>query len=204
MEKFNTLTGIAVPLLRPNIDTDTIIPAQFLVSLDKSGFGKNLFAGWRILPDGSPNPELPLNDTAYHGGVILIAGVNFGCGSSREAAVWALNEYGFRCVIAASFGEIFYNNCFKNGMLPIILPKEQTERLAAQVSGSNAGATMTIDLMQQCIIAPDRARIDFTIDPARRDVLLEGLDEIGLTLKKEPQIAAFQEADRRKRPWVYR
>ncbi len=206
MKKFTQLTGTAVPLMQPNIDTDAITPGRFLtmtMSAGKASFGASLFADWRFDADGAPKPAFVLNDPAYEGAVILVAGNNFGCGSSREHAVWALAAYGIRCVIAPSFGEIFYNNCFVNGLLPVVLGAEHVQAIADQLSDGVGGRSITVDLDAQTIAAPDGSEVAFAIDAARREALLEGLDAIGMTLKLSDEIVAFQTADRLRRPWIY-
>ena len=206
MEKFTSLTGTAVPLMQPNIDTDAITPGRFLtmtMAAGKASFGAALFADWRFDADGVPKPDFVLNDPAYDGAVILVAGDNFGCGSSREHAVWALGAYGIRCVIAPSFGEIFYNNCFVNGLLPVVLDAERVQGIASQLSSGAGGRAMTVDLMALTVTPPDGFEVPFAVDAGRREALLEGLDAIGMTLKLSDEIAAFQAADRVKRPWIY-
>ena len=202
MEKFVRVTGVAAPLTRPNIDTDVIIPIDDCVSVPRAEQGRCAFRAWRYLPDGSDNPEFVLNRAPFREAVILLAGVNFGCGSSREPAVWALMGLGIRAIIASSFGDIFYNNCFQNGVLPIILPEETVRAIALEVE-SAPYAPITVDL-ENCIIANARSlRIPFNLDQARRSALLEGLDEVGMTLKRETRIADWQQSDRARRPWVY-
>lgn len=202
MQAFTLHTGIAAPLLRINVDTDAIIPSREMKTVGKRGLAEGLFAGWRYLAQGSrePNPEFVLNQPAYKGTSILISGANFGCGSSREHAVWALAEYGIRCVIAPSFGAIFHNNCIRNGLLPLVLEDATIQHLAAQLS---PGAALTIDLESCTLTAPDGAAIAFQVDPGHRMMLLEGLDAIGLTLKHQALIDAHLERDRANRPWVY-
>jgi 3-isopropylmalate/(R)-2-methylmalate dehydratase small subunit len=202
MEKFTRLTGIAAPLLRPNIDTDVIIPIDDCVSVPRAEQGRCAFRAWRYRADGSDNPDFMLNRAPFCDAVILLAGINFGCGSSREPAVWALMGLGLRAIIAPSFGDIFYNNCFQNGVLPIILPDETVRAIAAEVEAAPA-APMTVDLENRIITNARGLRIPFNIDAARHSALLEGLDEVGMTLKREPKIAAWQHSDRIRRPWVY-
>jgi 3-isopropylmalate/(R)-2-methylmalate dehydratase small subunit len=202
MEKFTRLAGIAAPLPRINVDTDQIMPREWCISITKTGFGKGLFGGWRYRPDGSENPEFVLNQPAYRGATILVAGANYGCGSSREMAVWGHLEYGIRAVIAPSFASIFHENCFKNGVLPVVLPQGMVESILGQLA-ARPGATMTVDLTECTVTTPDGGRHEFTVDAPRRTMLLEGLDEIGVTLKHEDAIAAFQGADRGRRPWVW-
>ncbi len=197
MEPFVKLTGIAAPLDRANADTDQIIPKQFLKRIERTGFGQFLFFDWRYLEDGTtPNPEFELNAPALKGAEILVTGKNFGCGSSREHAPWALLDYGFRALIAPSYADIFYNNCFKNGILPITLPEEMVERLIVLLQ-SQPGATMTVDLETQTITCPNGNAIPFEVDPFRRELLLNGLDDIGLTLQHEPDITAFEQRTHR-------
>jgi 3-isopropylmalate/(R)-2-methylmalate dehydratase small subunit len=202
MEKFTRITGIAAPLMRPNIDTDVIIPIDDCVSVPRAAQGRCAFRAWRYLADGSDNPDFVLNRAPFRDAVILLTGINFGCGSSREPAVWALMGLGIRAIIAPSFGDIFYNNCFQNGFLPIMLPEDTVRAIAAEVEAA-PDAPMTVDL-ENCIIANARGlRISFSIDEARRSALLEGLDEVGMTLTREARIAAWQDSDRIRRPWVY-
>ena len=199
MEKFVKLTGVAAPLMRPNVDTDVIIPIRRLVMEDRGQIGAYAFEPWRYLDDGSDNPDFVWNDPAYRGAPILIAGRNFGCGSSREGAVWALWQSGVRVVIAPGFGDIFFNNCFKNGLLAIVLAAETVDALAAQT----AAGRFTVDLETLRLTAPDGAGIAFEVDPLQRDALLQGLDEIAMTLRRGDEIAAFQATDRGRRPWIY-
>ncbi len=201
MEKFTELTGIAAPLPMINVDTDMIIPKQFLKTIKRTGLGKNLFQEMRYDPSGKENPDFVLNRQAYRQARILIAGANFGCGSSREHAPWALLDFGIKCVIAPSFADIFYNNCFKNGILPIALPQSEIDKLLDDAS-RGANATITVDLEAQEIRGPDGGVIAFEIDPFRKKCLLEGLDDIGLTLKKQDNIAAYEQKTRVARPWI--
>ncbi len=201
MERFTTLTGVAAPLLRDNIDTDIIIRVERLTGTTRDSMGAVAFESWRFLPDGAENPGFVLNQAAYRGAPILLAGANLGCGSSREGAVWAMMGMGLRCVIAESFGDIFFNNCFQNGLLPIRLPGDVVRRLAASSSGGNA--RLTIDLERQVVVAADGEAIGFAVEPMRRTALLEGLDEIGLTLQHAEAILAYQAADRVAQPWVW-
>jgi len=202
MQKFTRLRGVAAPLPMINVDTDKIIPKQFLKTIKRTGLGKNLFDELRYETDGREKPDFVLNQPAYRKAQILVAGENFGCGSSREHAPWALLDFGIRCVIATSFADIFYNNCFKNGILPIRLPQSDVDLLMDDARrGSNA--ILTIDLEKQEITGPDGGRIHFEIDPFRKDCLLNGLDDIGLTLQKAPSIDAFEARDRLTRPWLY-
>ncbi len=201
MEKFTTLTGVPAPLPMINIDTDMIIPKQFLKTIKRTGLGKHLFHEMRFDENSNENPDFVLNKPAYRGASILIAGDNFGCGSSREHAPWALLDFGIRCVIAPSFADIFYNNCFKNGILPIRLPQEDIDKLLDDAS-RGANATLTIDLENQTISGPDGGEIRFEIDRFRKKCLLEGLDDIGLTMARADKIAAYEERAQTARPWL--
>lgn len=202
MDKFTTLTGVAAPLPLINIDTDMIIPKQYLKTIKRTGLGKALFAEMRFEEDGvTEKPEFVLNKDAYRKASIIVAGDNFGCGSSREHAPWALKDFGIRCVISTSFADIFYNNCFKNGILPVVVTEEQLKALLDDASrGSNA--TVTVDLEAQTISGPDGGTISFDIDPARKNALLQGLDDVGLTLEKAPAISTFEEKMENNRPWI--
>jgi len=201
MEKFEKLTGIAAPLPLINIDTDMIIPKQFLKTIKRSGLGVNLFDEMRYNDDGSENPDFVLNQPAYRDAEILVAGDNFGCGSSREHAPWAIKDFGIRCVISTSFADIFFNNCFKNGILPIALPQEQVDLLMKDAEkGSNA--RMTVDLESQTITTSDGEQISFEVDSFRKHCLMEGLDDIGLTLEKAAAIDSFEAQASQSRPWV--
>ena len=199
MKPFTTHTGLVVPLDRVNVDTDQMVPKQFLKALTRTGFGKNLFYDWRYLPGEKPNPDFPLNVSRYMGASILLARANFGCGSSREHAVWAVLDYGFRVVIAPSFGDIFYNNCFKNGVLPVRLPDAQMDELFRRAEGRE-GYRLTVDLERQAIEDAEALRIHFEIDPSRREVLLKGLDDIGVTLLHEERITEFENRMRPQAP----
>ncbi len=201
MEKFTTLTAVAAPLPMINVDTDMIIPKQFLKTIKRSGLGVNLFQEMRYLDDGSENPDFVLNKPAYRGAQILVAGDNFGCGSSREHAPWAIVDFGIRCVIAPSFADIFYNNCFKNGILPIVLPAEDMDKLMDD-AGRGANAVLTVDLESQTITGPDGGEIGFEIDPFKKHCLLNGLDEIGLTMENETAISDFEARRRVATPWL--
>ena len=201
MEKFTELTGVAAPLPMINIDTDMIIPKQFLKTIKRTGLGKNLFHEMRYGSDGEENPDFVLNKPAYRNASILIAGANFGCGSSREHAPWAILDFGIKCVIAPSFADIFYNNCFKNGILPIALPQEEIDKLLDDAS-RGANATITVNLETQEIRGPDGGAIRFDIDPFRKKCLLEGLDDIGLTLEKQGSISSYEAKQHAERPWV--
>jgi 3-isopropylmalate/(R)-2-methylmalate dehydratase small subunit len=203
MQKFTTLTGIAASLPMINVDTDMIIPKQYLKTIKRTGLGKGLFADLRYDDKGDPVPDFILHKPPYTEAKILITGENFGCGSSREHAPWALLDFGIRCLIAPSFADIFYNNCFKNGVLPIVLPQADVDKLMDDaVRGANA--TVTIDLERQEISGPDGGRIRFEIDPFRKHCLLNGLDDIGLTLQKASSIDAFEARQRAAQPWLYR
>ncbi len=201
MEKFTTLTGVAAALPIVNIDTDMIIPKQYLKTIKRTGLGTGLFSEMRYNEDGSDNTDFVLNKPAYKGAKILVAGDNFGCGSSREHAPWALLDFGIRCVISTSFADIFYNNCFKNGILPIKVTPEQLEDLMDDAS-RGANSTLTIDLEAQEIKGPDGGTITFEIDPFRKHCMLEGLDDIGLTMKKADEISAFESKNAEVRPWA--
>jgi 3-isopropylmalate/(R)-2-methylmalate dehydratase small subunit len=201
MQKFDVLTGVAAPLNIINIDTDMIIPKQFLKTIKRTGLGKSLFYEMRFTQDGQELPEFVLNQKAYRNAQILVAGDNFGCGSSREHAPWALLDFGIRCVISTSFADIFYNNSFKNGILPIVVTPEQLKLLMDDAErGSNA--TMTVDLVSQEIRGPDGGVIKFEIDPFRKHCLLNGLDDIGLTLEKADSIAAFEKKNAATHSWL--
>ena len=191
MDKFTVLTGVAAPLPILNVDTDMIIPKQYLKTIKRTGLGTGLFAEMRYRDDGSENPDFVLNKPAYRNAQILVAGDNFGCGSSREHAPWALLDFGIRCVISTSFADIFYNNCFKNGILPITVSPEDIEKLFDDAE-RGANATLTIDLEKQEIRGPDGGTVRFDIDPFRKRCLLEGLDDIGLTLEKGAAIESFE------------
>ncbi len=201
MQPFTTLSGVAAPLHTVNIDTDMIIPKQYLKTIQRTGLGKGLFSEMRFKDDGSENPDFVLNKPAYRKAQILVAGDNFGCGSSREHAPWALLDFGIRCVISTSFADIFYNNCFKNGILPIKVTQEQLDKLFDDAE-RGANATLTVDLAAQEIRGPDGGTIAFEIDPHRKHCLLNGLDDIGLTLQKGTSIASFEERDAHARPWA--
>ena len=201
MDKFTELTGIAAPLPMINVDTDMIIPKQYLKTIKRTGLGKNLFDEMRYDDDGNENPDFVLNRQAYRNAQILVAGENFGCGSSREHAPWALLDFGIRCVIAPSFADIFYNNCFKNGILPIALPQEEIDKLMDDAE-RGANAVVTVDLVAQEIRGPDGGTIAFDLDPFRRHCLLEGLDDIGLTLQKADAITDYEAGQAEKRPWA--
>ena len=201
MEKFSQLTGVAAPMKITNVDTDMIIPKQYLKTIARTGLGKGLFAEMRYREDGSENPDFVLNKPAYRKAQIIVAEDNFGCGSSREHAPWALLDYGIRCVISTSFADIFYNNCFKNGILPVVVSAQDLEKLMDDADrGSNA--TLTINLEAQEIRGPDGGVVKFDIDPHRKHCLLEGLDDIGLTMVKQGKIEGFEQKSKSARPWV--
>jgi 3-isopropylmalate/(R)-2-methylmalate dehydratase small subunit len=201
MDKFTTLSGVAAPLPIMNVDTDMIIPKQYLKTIQRTGLGKGLFSEMRYREDGSENPDFVLNKPAYRAASILIAGDNFGCGSSREHAPWALLDFGLRCIISTSFADIFYNNCFKNGILPIKVAQVELDKLFDDAT-RGANATLTVDLDAQEIRGPDGGVIKFDIDPFRKHCLLNGLDDIGLTLQKAARIDAFETATAQSRPWA--
>ena len=203
MEKFTVLTAIAAPLLVPNIDTDQLIRVERLAGQPRGMLAKYLLESMRYRADGSEIAEFVLHREPFRRAKILVAGVNFGCGSSRENAVWALAEWGFRAVIAPSYGDIFASNCFQNGVLPVQLPADTVHALGADIATNPDRATITIDLMREQVITASGETIAFKVDPLRRKMLLEGLDEIGLTLQHETEIAAFQKRDSVKRPWLY-
>lgn len=211
MKSFTVLTGIAAPMDRANVDTDMIIPKQFLKSIKRTGFGKNLFDELRYLDEGKPdqectgrplNKEFPLNFTRYQGATVLLARENFGCGSSREHAPWALDDYGFRCVIAPSFADIFYNNCFKNGLLPIVLSDAIVDQLFTEMYASE-GYQLTIDLAAQVVKTPGGESFPFDVDEFRKHCLLNGLDDIGLTLEHADAIRSYEAKRRREAPWLF-
>jgi len=201
MDKFTTLTAVAAPLNMINVDTDMIIPKDYLKTIHRTGLGKGLFAELRYNEDGSDNPDFVLNKPAYRQAKILVAGDNFGCGSSREHAPWALLDHGIRCVISTSFGDIFYNNCFQNGILPIRVSKDDLAKLMDDAE-RGANATLTVDLESQEISGPDGGVVHFDIDQFKKHCLLNGLDEIGLTMEKAPKIAAFEKEAAVERQWV--
>jgi 3-isopropylmalate/(R)-2-methylmalate dehydratase small subunit len=201
MEKFINLTGVAAPLPIINVDTDMIIPKQYLKTIKRTGLGSALFAEMRYDETGAENPDFVLNKPAYRQARIVVAGDNFGCGSSREHAPWALLDFGIRCVISTSFADIFYNNCFKNGILPVVVTPEQLALLMDDAE-RGANATITVDLESQTIRGPDGGVIHFDIDPARKQVLLEGLDDIAATLKHDQEIAGFEQRVEAQRPWI--
>ncbi|MFN3262593.1 MAG: 3-isopropylmalate dehydratase small subunit [Pikeienuella sp.] len=201
MDKLDKLTGVAAPMPLINIDTDMIIPKQFLKTIKRTGLGKNLFDEMRYDEAGREKPDFVLNKPAYREAKIIVAGENFGCGSSREHAPWALLDFGIRCVIAPSFADIFYNNCFKNGILPIALPQEEVDRLLDDAA-RGANAVLTVDLERQVISGPDGGEIAFEVDAFRKHCLLNGLDDIGLTMEKAADIDAFETERSAKQPWL--
>jgi 3-isopropylmalate/(R)-2-methylmalate dehydratase small subunit len=211
MDKFTTLTGLVVPLDRPNVDTDAIIPKQFLKSILRTGFGPNLFDEWRYLDQGEPgmdhgarpvNPDFVLNQPHYQGAAILLGRENFGCGSSREHAVWALLDHGFRAIIAPGFADIFFNNCFKNGLLPIALDAATVDRLFQSVTDT-PGYSLTVDLSAQQITTPQQEVIRFEVDAFRKACLLQGLDDIGQTLQHADSIRRYEDKHRQEVPWLF-
>jgi 3-isopropylmalate/(R)-2-methylmalate dehydratase small subunit len=201
MDKFSTLTGIAAPMPLVNIDTDMIIPKQFLKTIERSGLGKNLFDEMRFTPDGKEIPGFVLNQPAYRKAEILVAGDNFGCGSSREHAPWALLDFGIRCVISTSFADIFFNNCFKNGILPVVLPQAAVDHLMEDAR-KGANARITVDLPSQTVTASDGTTFAFEVDAFKKHCLLNGLDDIGLTLEKASAIDSFEKKNAALRPWA--
>ena len=211
MKAFTKHTGLVAPLDRANVDTDQIIPKQFLKSIKRTGFGANLFDEWRYLDEGYPgqdnsirplNPDFVLNQPRYLGASVLLARENFGCGSSREHAPWALDEYGFRAVLASSFADIFFNNSFKNGLLPIVLKEEDIDELFAQAEAEE-GYQLTVDLEAQVVVRPDGKSYGFEIDAFRKHCLLNGLDDIGLTLQDADAVRVFEEKHRQTQPWLF-
>ncbi len=201
MEKFNKLRGVAAPLNMINIDTDKLIPKQFLKTIKRTGLGKHLFNEMRFNEDGSEKPDFVLNKSAYRGSNIIVAGDNFGCGSSREHAPWALLDFGIKCVISTSFADIFYNNCFKNGILPIVVNKQQLEQLMDDAE-NGANAVLDIDLEAQEITRPNGESVTFEIDEFRKHCLINGLDDIGLTMEKEKNIDSFEKKRATEQPWA--
>ena len=211
MEKFTVHTGLAAPLDRENVDTDAIIPKQFLKSIHRTGFGPNLFDAWRYLDPGEPgqdqasrkpNPDFVLNQPRYKGATILLARKNFGCGSSREHAPWALQQYGFRAIVAPSYADIFFNNCFKNGLLPIVLPDFHLDHLFQEIA-ANVGLRLTIDLPAQTVVTPSGMVMHFDVEPFRKECLVNGWDDIGLTLRRQDAIRAYEDRRRRAEPWIF-
>mgnify|MGYP005847429293 FL=1 len=211
MKKFEKLTGLVVPLDRANVDTDAIIPKQYLKSIKRSGFGPNLFDDWRYLDPGEPgmdhskrrlNPDFVLNQPRYQGAQVLLARDNFGCGSSREHAPWALDDYGIRAIIAPSFADIFYNNSFKNGLLPIVLDRDIVDRLFRECEAT-PGYKLTIDLAAQTVTTPSGTNFKFEVDAFRKHCLLNGLDDIGITLQHVDEIKAYEQRRRKEAPWLF-
>lgn len=211
MKKFQTLTGLVVPIDRPNVDTDAIIPKQYLKSIKRTGFGPNLFDSWRYLDPGEPgmdhskrrpNPDFILNQPRYRGAQVLLARVNFGCGSSREHAAWSLLDYGIQAVIGPSYADIFFNNSFKNGLLPIVLPADVVDRLFAETAAT-PGYRLTVDLAAQTVTRPDGSVHAFEIDAFRKHCLLNGLDDIGLTLQHTEDVRAYEARRRQEAPWLF-
>jgi 3-isopropylmalate/(R)-2-methylmalate dehydratase small subunit len=202
MQAFTQLTGLVAPLDRVNVDTDQIIPKQFLKTIKRTGLRDGLFFDWRRKKDGSPDPEFFLNQARYQGATILLTRDNFGCGSSREHAPWALLDQGFRCVIAPSFADIFYNNCFQNGILPVVLKGDEVLALLNEAA-QTMGYTITVDLAQQTVSTPKGAAYRFDIDPFRKDCLYRGLDSIGLTLQHEAAITAYEQRRKAEAPWLF-
>ncbi|WP_435237604.1 3-isopropylmalate dehydratase small subunit [Psychromonas sp. PT13] len=204
MEAYTKHTSIAALMDRSNVDTDQIIPKNFMKKVERTGFGINLFHNWRYLADNiTPNPEFELNKPAFKGAKILVAGENFGCGSSREHAPWAIADYGFNTIISTSFADIFFSNCFKNSILPIVVSKEELAALMAEIAG-NEGVEFTVDLAEQKVTTPGGIVINFEVDPFRKQSLLEGLDDIGWTLTHEDKIAAFEEKQKQTLPWLWK
>ena len=201
MEKVDKLTGVAAPMPIVNIDTDMIIPKQFLKTIKRTGLGASLFYEMRFKEDGSENADFVLNKPAYRNAEIIVAGDNFGCGSSREHAPWALLDFGVRCVISTSFADIFYNNCFKNGILPIVVSEAERDKLMEDAE-RGANATISVDLEAQEITGPDGGKISFDVDPFKKHCLLNGLDDIGLTMEQAPAIATYEDSVSQSRPWV--
>jgi 3-isopropylmalate/(R)-2-methylmalate dehydratase small subunit len=202
MDKFTTITSVAAPLPTINVDTDMIIPARYLKTITRKGLGEGLFYAQRFTPEGKENPDFVLNMPAYRQSKILVAGPNFGCGSSREHAPWALLDFGIRVIIAPSYADIFYANCFKNGILPITLPQAVCDQLMDDAR-KGANARLTVDLVAQTVTRPDGSVVKFDIDPYRRDALIDGIDEIGLTEQKRVEIGAFEDQNRTAQPWLW-
>jgi len=211
MRKFTTMTGLVAPMDRANVDTDMIIPKQFLKSIKRTGFGKNLFDELRYLDEGKPdqscegrpvNPDFVLNQSRYENASVLLARQNFGCGSSREHAPWALDDYGFRCIIAPSFADIFFNNCFKNGILPVVLPDAAVDKLFQEVEGTE-GYALSINLSEQFVETPSGERFAFEVDAFRKHCLMNGLDDIGVTLEDADAIRAYEEKRKQSAPWLF-
>ena len=203
MQPFEQLSGIVTLINRVNVDTDQIIPKQFLKKIGRTGFGEHLFHDWRYLDDGSDNPKFELNQPEFKGSSILLAGDNFGCGSSREHAPWALMEYGFRCVISTSFADIFFNNCYKNGMLPIIVNEDIHQQMIREVE-SSPGIMFHVDLQSQTVKSPSGINLSFNVDPFRKDFLLKGIDDIDWTLQFSNEIDEFEARQKQSAPWLWR
>ncbi|ETR78701.1 isopropylmalate isomerase [Afipia sp. P52-10] len=203
MQAFTVLTGVAAPLVVPNINTDVIIRIERLIGADRDHLGPYCFEALRYRPDGTENPDFVLNRPPWRGAPIILAGANFGCGSSREGAVWALMGLGVRCIIAPSFGEIFFNNCFQNGLLPIVLLEADVQRMASEAEAAPDGGAIHVDLVRKIVASPAKCETAFAIDDRRQRALLEGLDEIGQTRLHSNEIVAWQDADRRSRPWIW-
>ncbi len=203
MEPFITLTGVVAPLDRVNVDTDQIIPKQYLKTIHRTGLREGLFADWKMLPDGTPDPDFFMNQPRYQRATIFLTRDNFGCGSSREHAPWALLDYGFRAILAPSFADIFYNNCLQNGILPVTLQSEEIQQLFDAVS-SQETLQVTIDLPNQTVVTPAGSRFHFSIDPFRKNCLMKGLDAIGLTLQQEAAITAYEQRRKSEAPWLFR
>ena len=202
MQPFTTLTGTVAPLNRGNVDTDQIIPKQYLKTIHRTGLKEGLFADWRRRADGTQDPEFFVNQFRYQEATILLTRENFGCGSSREHAPWALLDYGIRCILAPSFADIFYNNCFQNGILPVVLTAQEIQTLFDRVA-HNDQYQVTVDLAQEAVALPEGERYSFTLDPFRRDCLLKGLDGIGLTLQHESAISAYENRRAQEAPWLF-
>ena len=202
MEPYVTHESIAALMDRSNVDTDQIVPKQFLKEVQRTGFGKHLFFDWRYLPDGSPNPDFELNKPAFKGARILVAGDNFGCGSSREHAPWAIDDYGINTIISTSYADIFYNNCFKNGILPVVVTRPQLDQLMDEIR-HNEGVKFTVDLEKQTINTPGGLRISFQIDGFRKETMLKGLDDIALTLQHVEKITTFEQKQKQQLPWLW-
>ncbi len=202
MEKYIKHTSVAALMNRSNVDTDQIIAKQFLKKVERTGFGQHLFHDWRYLEDGSPNPDFELNNPNFAGAKVLVVGDNFGCGSSREHAPWAIDDYGFNTIISTSYADIFYNNCFKNGILPVVVDADTLSAVMAEVS-ANEGVAFTVDLANQQITTPGGIEINFEIDAFRKNNLLEGLDDIGLTLQHVDKIGEYEQTHKAKFPWLW-
>ena len=202
MEAFKTMTGLLAPLDRVNVDTDQIIPKQYLKTIQRTGLREGLFADWRVSPDGSPNRDFFMNQTQYQDATVLLTRDNFGCGSSREHAPWALLDYGIRAILAPSFADIFYNNCFQNGILPVVLRQEEIQQLFDLIR-SRERLEVTIDLPAQTVRTPEGNTMNFSIDPFRKNCLIQGIDSIGLTLQHESSIAAYEARRSKEAPWLF-